>query len=173
MTPYIGEIRILPYNFTPVDWVACDGQLLPISNYNALYSIIGTTYGGNGYSDFALPDLRGRVPMSIGQGPGLTNRSIGQMVGTETVTLTETQLPQHNHRMTASTDTPTTSSPVNALAANGTRAIYHAPDDPSKLKNMDSSTIRSEGGNQPHTNMAPFLAMQFCICVNGLYPNFS
>lgn len=172
MTPYIGEIRILPYTFTPVNWAPCNGQLLNIAQYQALYSIIGTTYGGNGTSDFRLPDLRGRVPLSQGTRPGLSSYQIGQMVGTETVTLTGDELPRHSHGLHASTEAPDTASPVNALPAKGPTTIYAAPD-PAALKTMEAETIRAEGGGRSHNNMAPFMAMQFCISLVGIYPDFS
>jgi microcystin-dependent protein len=165
--PFLAEIRVFPYNFAPRGWLACDGQLLPISQNTALFSLLGTTYGGDGRSTFALPDLRGRFPMGVGQGPGLSDRQLGELPGSETVVLTTAQMPAHNHGLRA-TSTANTSNPSGAALANvGTNgAAYRTPG----VLAASSSSLVSAGGNQPHENRQPALALIFCIATQGVFP---
>ncbi|GHA13496.1 tail Collar domain-containing protein [Arenicella chitinivorans] len=171
--PFIAEIRIFAGNFAPRGWALCNGQLLPISQNTALFSLIGTTYGGDGRSTTALPDLKSRVPMHPGHGPGLTSRRLGQRGGTDTVTLSEAQIPNHNHTMRAgniplaSVQAPTDQRSLNR-SANGN--AYTAAQN---LVVMNEQTLPSAGGSQAHNNQQPFLAMNFIIALAGLYPSRS
>ncbi|RPJ26493.1 MAG: phage tail protein [Chloroflexi bacterium] len=159
---YIGEIRMFGGTFAPLDWAFCQGQLLDISQNDVLYSLIGTTYGGDGVTTFALPDLRGRVPMH--QGNGYT---IGQKAGMETVPMTGDQVAAHTHTVRASTSPGTQNSPANAVWAAPATARYST--NPPSLA-MNSSLVSGGGGGQPHENMMPFLALNFIICLGGYYP---
>ncbi|WP_286926343.1 MULTISPECIES: phage tail protein [Lysinibacillus] len=169
--PYLGEIRIFAGNYAPRDWALCDGRLLSIAQYNALFSIIGITYGGDGKTTFQLPDLRGRAPMHYGDGPGLTTRTFAQPIGTSTVTLNETQMPIHKHRVQGS-------SVVAGGINNPTNAIWGSELAISakpyvNVKNpvaMKVDIVKPQGGNQPHNNMQPFVAMNFIICLEGIFP---
>ena len=158
-------------NFAPRGWAFCSGQLLSIAQNTALFSILGTTYGGNGQTTFALPDLRSRVPMHPGQGPGLTPRSLGEMGGTETVTLLNSQMPAHTHQATvapkASTSETTDTLPTNQYPAAG--GVYS----PTANAQMGSSdvTVGVSGGNQPHNNMSPFTCVNFIIALEGIFPS--
>ena len=165
--PYVGEIRMFAGNFAPAGWMFCEGQLLPISEYETLFNLIGTTYGGDGQSTFALPDLRGRVPLHMGQGPGLSNYIIGQNGGTEAVTLTTLQLPQHSHAAMAQSQTGGQTSPAGGVWAASTLSQYstNAAD-----ANMNPASIQPNGGNQPHDNMLPFQCISFVISLSGVYP---
>ncbi|MDZ8106685.1 MAG: tail fiber protein [Nostoc sp. DedQUE12a] len=174
--PYIGEIRMFGGTFAPVGWALCDGQSLAISENEALFALIGTTYGGDGQTTFRLPDLRGRAPIDQGTGPGLSPRTIGQPLGVEAVTITSFQLPQHNHPLTANTNsnpgviTATDKSPVNNVPATGTVEMYTRPNDP--LVSMSPNAIAPfSGGGQPHENRQPSLAINFIIALEGIYPS--
>lgn len=167
--PFIAEIRIFGFNFAPRGWAFCDGQLLPIAQNTALFSLIGTTYGGDGRTTTALPNLQDRTPMHPGRGPGLTDRRLGEKVGSETVTLSEAQIPSHSHTMRASGSSAGATTPTNHLFANNVQA-YH---DASSLVALSSSAIATTGGSQSHTNMQPYLALNFCIALQGLYPSRS
>lgn len=167
--PFLGEIRLFSGNFAPRGWAFCNGQLLDISINSALYALLGTTYGGDGMTTFGLPDLRGRVPVGQGQGPGLSNRVIGQLAGTEAVTLAANQLPQHTHAPRAVPSSATQTSP-----ANGTWAVTGGPpaySSGSPGAAMSSSAIGSAGGGQPHENMIPFLGLSFIIATEGIFPS--
>jgi microcystin-dependent protein len=168
--PFIAEIRIFAGNFAPRGWAFCNGQLLQIAQNTALFSLIGTTYGGDGRTTTALPNLEGRAPMHPGRGPGLTARRLGERVGSETVTLTAAQMPSHTHSMKglgpANTNSPSGASP----ATNPTMQQYHAA---TNLLNAASTAVTSTGGGQPHNNMQPYLAMSFIIALVGLYPSRS
>ena len=169
--PFIAEIRIFAGNFAPRGWAFCDGQLLPISQNTALFSLIGTTYGGDGRTTCALPDLQGRAPMHPGRGPGLTDRRLGERGGVENVTLTEAQLPAHRHGVAASSalgDTPAVAGHVPAAVVG---ALPYA--DATALTPLAPETAPSEGGAQPHDNMQPYLAISFIIALVGLYPSRS
>lgn len=169
--PFIGEIRMFGGNFAPIGWALCDGTLLPIAQNTALFSILGTTFGGNGVSNFALPDLRGRVPIHAGQGPGLSPYIQGQSSGSESVTLTVNQIPTHNHLVNAdSGDTGASSHPRGLyLASSGANPIYNSNPDSTMNQNM----IQPMGGNQPHSNVQPYLCVSFIIALQGIFPSRS
>ncbi len=179
--PFIGEIRMVGFNWAPRGWALCDGQLLSIAQNTALYSLLGTTYGGDGRTTFALPDLRGRVPVHQGQGAGLTPRPIGQRAGQQAVTLIASQMPSHNHQATGvargSTGTGTVPSPENAVWAvdGGAGATPYIQSDPNVNMRGNSLqvTVGNAGGNQAHDNMQPFLVVNFVIALQGLYPSRS
>ncbi len=169
--PFVAEIRIFAGNFAPRGWAFCNGQLLPVSQNTALFSLIGTTYGGDGRSTTALPNLEGRAPMQPGRGPGLTSRRLGERGGVETVTLTEAQMPQHNHPAEATTDTGSTNVPVNNVPASVLGRGSNLYKSSGAQVAMDP--LRNSGGSQPHNNMQPFLTMNFIIALVGLYPSRS
>jgi microcystin-dependent protein len=166
--PFIGEIRMFGFNFNPRGWAFCAGQLLPISQNTALFSLIGTYYGGNGQTTFGLPDLRGRVGISMGQGPGLPNYNIGQAGGTETVTLTQNQMPQHSHPMAANNGSGTASRPSGGVLANSGASQYAAAPDGTI---MNPASIGLSGGNQPFSIIQPYLTINFCIALSGIFPS--
>jgi microcystin-dependent protein len=167
MEPFIGQVQLFGFGWAPVGWALCNGQLLSISSNTALFSLLGTTYGGNGQTTFGLPDLRGRVPMHFGQGPGLASYDLGQVGGEESVTLTVGQLAAHNHGVQASA-TATSKSPAGLVPGFDTAgALYAAPDGTMMANNMTTPT----GNNQPHDNMEPYLTMCWCIAVEGIYPS--
>lgn len=166
--PFVAEIRIFPFNFAPKGWALCDGQLLPISQNTALFSLLGTTYGGDGKSTFALPDLQGRAPMHPGQGPGLSLHDLGETGGTDTVSLLESETPQHSHALKALNslgDTPAPSG--NSLAR---YAGAYQQDSTNSLVAMAPEALAPAGGDQPHNNLMPYLTMYFCIALQGVYP---
>lgn len=166
--PFVAEIRIFAGNFAPRSWAFCDGQLLPVSQNTALFSLVGTTYGGDGRTNFALPNLQGRAPMHPGRGPGLTSRRLGESGGIEAVALSENQIPNHSHPLTVSEDSGNTGNPSQAvLAGTPSHPIYGAPDNLTQT----GSAIEGRGGNQPHNNMAPYLTLNFIIALSGLYPS--
>ena len=162
--PFLGSILLFGGNFAPRGWAFCNGQLLPINQNTALFSLLGTTYGGNGQTTFALPDLRGRTPIHFGQGPGLSNYSEGEMGGAESVTLISTQMPAHQHTQPASNGDEGTNRPNGAVPARG--GVYTPASDGSALA---PTTIA--GGNQPHENSAPFLALNYIIALEGIFPS--
>ncbi|WP_029057669.1 phage tail protein [Stappia stellulata] len=168
--PFIAEIRIFAGNFAPRSWAFCNGQLLPISQNTALFSLIGTTYGGDGRTTTALPNMAGRAPMHPGRGPGLTSRRLGQRGGTEMVTLAESQLPNHNHSMYSEGGTLATEA-----APSDTRTFAASPLSPYHAGTPDIDmayeTLPTEGGSQAHNNMQPYLTMNFIIALQGLYPS--
>jgi microcystin-dependent protein len=164
---FIGEIRMFGGNFAPKGWATCDGQLLPISQNTALFSLLGTNFGGNGTSNFGLPDLRGRAPMHQGQGPGLSDRPIGEMDGFETVTLLSPMLPAHTHQAMAVGSAGTQTTPVgNSWASSTTRPYSNQAPNVA----MAAGTLAPTGGNRPHTNLQPFLVVTFIIALQGIYP---
>ena len=167
--PFLAEIRIFGFNFAPRGWALCDGQILPINQNQSLYSLLGTTYGGDGRTTFALPDLRGRVPIHVGASDG-RNYQLGQKAGEETHTLSVSEMPQHGHAAQASSagaDSPLAANDV--LATTSAVDIY--VDNPSSLAAMRNAAIRPAGGSQAHENMQPFLALNFCIALQGLFPS--
>jgi len=179
MDQYIGEIRLFAGDYAPEDWAICDGRLLNINQYNVLYSLIGTTYGGNGTTTFAVPDLRGRAPVGIGQGVGLTARNLGSAFGTEAVTLTSAQMPTHTHPMTVSTGAATNIGPSNALLGNagctvsGTSYAVQYFDDGNPnttTVTLNSQSVSNFGGNMPHNNRQPYVALTYIIALQGTYP---
>lgn len=162
--PYVGEIRMFAGNFAPAGWQLCEGQLLPISENETLFQLIGTTYGGDGQSTFALPDLRGRVPIHFGNG-----FTIAETGGVETITLTVNQVPAHSHALLATGSPATTGSPAGAVPAEATKRFYTAlPGSPATLA---SGAIGSTGGSQPHDNTQPFLCVNFIISLFGIFPS--
>ena len=168
--PFLGEIRMFGGNFAPRGWATCDGQILPIAQNTALFSLLGTTYGGNGTTTFALPDLRGRVPLHVGQGPGLSPYSLGESTGTESVTLLTSQMPAHSHPINA-TQTATTSDPNGTVPANeaaGRTAIYGDRPDGTV---MNAGMCGMAGGSQPVPNLQPLLCVTFIIALEGIYPS--
>lgn len=170
--PFIAEIRIFAGNFAPRSWAFCDGQLLPIAQNTALFSLIGTTYGGDGRTTTALPNLQGRAPMHPGRGPGLTSRRLGEKVGTETVTLAEAQIPQHTHTARAQTAGGNTNIPTNTTAfARAGADRFYQNDASANLVDLASETLSTTGGGQAHTNLQPFLTLNFIIALQGLYPS--
>lgn len=170
--PFIAEIRIFAGNFAPRSWAFCDGQLLPIAQNTALFSLIGTTYGGDGRSTTALPNLQGRAPMHPGRGPGLTSRRLGEKVGVETVTLSEAQIPSHSHTVRANTSGGNTSTPSNttSFARAGADRLYHNQTT-TNLVDMASESLATTGGGQAHNNVQPYLTLNFIIALQGLYPS--
>jgi microcystin-dependent protein len=167
--PFVGQIMMVGFNFAPRGWASCAGQLLPIAENTALFSLLGTTYGGDGVQTFGLPDLRGRVPVGTGQGTGLSPYFIGQSSGVETVTLTVNQLPQHQHVYSpaASQDEPTSNRPDNNYPAVGG---YYAATTNSNAP-MGAPTLTAAGGGQPHSNIQPFLGINFIISLLGIFPS--
>lgn len=172
--PFIGEIIITGFNFAPLGFAQCNGQILPISQNTALFSILGTTYGGNGQTTFGLPDLRGRVANSMGQGPGLSNYALGQQGGAESNTLTLNQIPAHNHAMQSNSGDGTQSSPVNNYFAGpgADRDLfwYNAATTGTTV-NMNPAATGITGGGQPHNNLQPFLTVNYCIATQGIFPS--
>lgn len=170
--PFIGEIRIFAGNFSPRGWAFCAGQLLPISQNTALFSILGTTYGGDGKTTFALPDLRGRMPVGMGKGPGLTERALGEAGGQESVTLTEAQIPAHTHAITVAADSTvaTTDRPQGALPARNAAAIPAFGKTSNSTLAPNAATAAPAGGGAPHPNMPPFLGIGYIIALQGIFP---
>ncbi|WP_105172806.1 phage tail protein [Pseudoalteromonas sp. T1lg24] len=171
--PFIGEIRMFAGNFAPRQWAMCNGQVIAISQNDALFSLIGTFYGGDGRSTFAIPDMRGRIPMQWGNGPGLTPRPIGQKTGEETVTLLPTQIPSHTHAFQASLDSVSSVDPTNTVL--GTFAasdqMYTETFEQADKGTMNSSSVMNAGGSQAHTNSMPFQCLTYIICLLGVYPS--
>jgi microcystin-dependent protein len=171
--PFLGMIAIYPYNFSPRGWAFCNGQILPIAQNTALFSLLGTTFGGNGQTTFALPDLRGRFPNSAGQGPGLSSYDLGQMSGTETITLTVNQMPGHVHGYTIPANNTDATSPEPAAntvlaVASGGISIYKAA---ASNTNMPGGNTAITGGNQPAGIMNPYLTLNYCIALEGIFPS--
>ena len=167
--PYIGEIRMFAGNFAPLGWLFCDGSLVSIDEFETLYQLIGTTYGGDGQQTFALPDLRSRVPIHAGTLAGGGNYTLAQTGGVETVTLTSNQVPSHTHALLATSAGANSSNPANAILATSSQvSMYFAG---AANVNMRANVISSTGGSQPHTNVQPYLTINFIISVYGLYPS--
>lgn len=173
--PFVAEIRIFAGDFAPRGWAFCDGQLLPVAQNTALFSLIGTTYGGDGSTTTALPNMQGRSPMHPGRGPGLTAKRLGQRGGVEAVTLSEAQIPSHSHTLVGSieeTEFDGTSNPENSVTGKveSGKDMYSAA---SNLQPLAPETIKAAGGSQLHNNMQPYLTMNFIIALQGLYPSRS
>jgi microcystin-dependent protein len=169
--PFVAEIRIFPFNFAPKGWAWCDGQLMPLSQNTALFSLLGTTYGGDGKSNFALPDLQGRAPMHPGQGPGLSLHDLGETGGSETVTLLESEIPSHSHAMRAANDTAVTNSPAGNMIGRPLgrgNNIFNAT--VANLVQMSPNALTPAGGDQPHNNLQPYLTFFFAIALQGVFP---
>lgn len=170
--PFVAEIRIFPFNFAPKGWAWCDGQLLPLSQNTALFSLLGTTYGGNGKSNFALPDLQGRAPMHPGQGPGLSLHDLGETGGSETVSLLESEIPAHSHNLVAQAPVSDTNLPTGNVfgrSSVGTTTPFQPPAG-APLISMAANALTPAGGDQPHNNMMPYLTFYFCIALQGVFP---
>ncbi|MEO6280461.1 tail fiber protein [Roseateles sp.] len=166
--PYVGEIRLFAGSFSPTGWMLCQGQLVSIAENDVLFQLIGTTYGGDGQNTFALPDLRGRVPVHQGLGPATSARTLGELGGTETITLVRNEMPAHTHALQASAATASGTAPGGAVLAATTVASYGpAP----ATTAMTASAVGSAGGGQPHQNMAPTLAVNYIISLYGIYPS--
>lgn len=169
--PFIAEIRIFAGNFAPRGWAFCNGQLLPITQNTVLFSLVGTTYGGDGRTVFGLPNLQGRAPMHPGNGPGLSSRRLGQTGGVETVTLTEAQVPSHAHQAQASSNPAFANAPSEATLLGSTPTQYtYASGSSDDNVEMAPDSLGTTGGGQPHSNMQPYLAVNFIIALLGIYP---
>ena len=166
--PFVSEIRIFGFNFAPKGWAFCDGQLLPISQNTALFALLGTYYGGDGKSTFALPDLQGSVPIAQGQGQGLADRYLGEQGGAPTVTLQQSEIPAHNHQMRVSADPATEREPVGQNFAAGVGVNFYDVQNPTTTLNPAALVIA--GGSLPHNNLQPYTAMNFCLAMQGVFP---
>jgi microcystin-dependent protein len=180
MDPFLGQINLLGCNFAPQGWALCQGQLLGIAQYTALFSLLGVNFGGNGTTTFALPDLRSRAPIGFGQGPGLSNYAIGQIGGTETVPINTSSYPAHSHTLFAAASPGTTNAPGGLIEAEGQTggrggtinlALYSASGTPTPL--VSAALTAAAGGGQPHNNLQPYLALNFCIALQGIFPSRS
>jgi microcystin-dependent protein len=169
--PFLAEIRIFTGGFAPKGWALCDGQLMPISQNTALFSLLGTTYGGNGTSNFALPNLQGCAPMQAGQGPGLSLRDLGETGGEQTVTLLQTEMPAHAHTVLAAGGAPDSNDPGGNAWANGQKGFgnFYAPSAGNNVA-MSPFALSIAGGSLPHNNMQPFLGLTFIIALQGVFP---
>jgi microcystin-dependent protein len=169
--PFVAEIRIFACNFAPTGWAQCNGQLLPISQNTALFSLLGTTYGGDGKSTFGLPDLQGNAPMHAGQGAGLTPRDLGELGGEQNVTLIQNEVPAHNHRLQFSDTSALLRQPGGALAAHGAGVGYYSEVSAgSPTTQLAPSAVSIAGSGLPHNNMQPSLCLTFCIALQGVFP---
>jgi microcystin-dependent protein len=168
--PFVAEIRIFPFNFAPRGWAWCDGQLLPLSQNTALFSLLGTTYGGNGKSNFALPDLQGRAPMHPGQGPGLSLHDLGETGGSETVTLLESEIPSHSHAWKASADSANVQIPVSSASFARSSGGTAWSTTTTGLVAMAPEAVAPAGGDAPHNNLQPYLTFYFNIALQGVFP---
>ena len=170
MDPFVAEIRIFPFNFAPKGWAFCDGQILPLSQNTALFSLLGTTYGGDGKSNFALPNMQGNVPMHPGQGPGLSLHDLGETGGSDTVSLLESEIPSHSHTMMSLPAPGNRTAPGgNSMGRTaGTIGPYATPG--KALAATADTAVAPAGGDQPHNNMQPYLTLNFCIALQGVYP---
>jgi microcystin-dependent protein len=168
--PFVAEIRIFPFNFAPKGWAFCDGQLLPIAQNTALFDLLRTTYGGDGTSTFALPDLQGSTPMHPGQGPGLSLHNLGERGGTNTVTLAESEIPAHSHAIMAALNASLVKLPAPTVAMGRSRNGNAYQDTPGNLVAMNANAIGLAGGGLPHNNMQPYLTLNFCIAMQGIFP---
>jgi microcystin-dependent protein len=165
---FVAEIRIFPFNFPPTGWAFCDGQLMPISQNTALFSLLGTVYGGDGKSTFALPNMQGNVPMQPGQGQGLSLRDLGEMSGVESITLLQSEIPLHTHNISASAADGNTGAPDGQKVANGIGVNMYAT--AGSLTQLNLMALSPAGGGLPHNNMQPYLTLNFCIALQGIFP---
>jgi microcystin-dependent protein len=173
-SPFVAEIRIFPFNFAPTGWAFCNGQILPLSQNTALFSLLGTTYGGDGKSNFALPNLQGSAPMHPGQGPGLSLHDLGEVGGTNTVTLLQTETPSHVHTIGCDdgrTVGPRVGSPANAVLAKSTGGTPNGYNAGGPLnQTMNGNMVGPSGSGQPHNNLMPYLTLNICIALQGVFP---
>ena len=171
MDPFVAEIRIFPFNFAPKGWAWCNGQLLPLSQNTALFSLLGTTYGGDGRSNFALPNMQGNAPMHPGQGPGLSLHDLGETGGSDTVSLLESEIPVHSHSLMAQNQPGQLAAPApdrTFARSSGGFAYKAAPYN--QVVPFSDNMIAPAGGDQPHNNLMPYLTMNFCIALQGVFP---
>jgi len=168
--PFVAEIRIFPFTFAPKGWAFCNGQLIPISQNTALFALLGTTYGGDGKSTFALPDLQGSAAMHPGQGSGLSLRDLGEIGGVDNVTLVESEIPVHTHTLMASGEDANDDDPKNASWATSVGVAMYQPASAGNLVNMAPQALTPAGGSLPHNNMQPYLTLNFCIALQGVFP---
>jgi microcystin-dependent protein len=167
--PFVAEVRIFGFNFAPKGWAFCNGQLMPLSQNTALFSLLGTTYGGDGKSTFALPDMQGNAPMHPGQGPGLSLHDLGETSGSETVSLLESEIPAHAHTLRASSDDGDLAAPNQTRSlARSSGGFAYAP--AQNLTQMAWQALAPAGGDMPHNNMQPYLTLNFCIALQGVFP---
>lgn len=168
MDPFVAEIRIFPFNFAPRGWAFCNGQLLPLSQNTALFSLLGTNYGGDGRSNFGLPNMQGNAPMHYGQGPGLSLHDLGEASGSETVTLLESEIPAHTHNINGATaDIADSNVPVNNNIGKASTKVFNTV---GTAVQMNASSISPVGSSLPHNNMMPYITLSFCIALQGVYP---
>ena len=170
MDPFVAEIRIFPFNFAPKGWAFCDGQLLPLSQNTALFSLLGTTYGGDGKSNFALPNMQGNAPMHPGQGPGLSLHDLGETGGSDTVSLIESEIPAHSHSLNAQALAALVKLPDPTVTIARSKNANAYQDTPGNLVSLNGNTIAPAGGDQPHNNLQPYLTLNFCIALQGVFP---
>jgi microcystin-dependent protein len=171
MDPFVAEIRIFPFNFAPKGWAFCDGQILPLSQNTALFSLLGTTYGGDGKSNFALPNMQGNAPMHPGQGPGLSLHDLGETGGSETVSLLESEIPSHSHAMMAQNQAANLDAPgPDRTYSRSSGGFAYKATPVTTVVQMSDNMIAPAGGDQPHNNMQPYLTLNFCIALQGVYP---
>lgn len=171
MDPFVAEIRIFPFNFAPKGWAFCDGQILPLSQNTALFSLLGTTYGGDGKSNFALPNMQGNAPMHPGQGPGLSLHDLGETGGSDTVTLLESEIPSHSHTLMADNNNALLNIPApNESLSRSVGALVYCNITNQNIVTMSDNTVAPAGGDQPHNNLMPYLTLNFCIALQGVYP---
>jgi microcystin-dependent protein len=169
--PFVAEIRIFPFNFAPKGWAFCDGQILPISQNTALFALLGTTYGGDGKSTFALPDLQGNSPMHPGQGQGLSLRDLGEIGGEETVTLLVSEIPVHTHIVNSSAILSTTSTPAsNMVLSRSVNGTAYGVLDNTGTQVFGPEALAPAGGSLPHNNLQPYLVLNYCIALQGVFP---
>jgi microcystin-dependent protein len=170
--PFVAEIRIFPFNFAPRGWAFCDGQILPLSQNTALFSLLGTTYGGNGQSNFALPNLQGSAPMHPGQGPGLSLHDLGEVGGSETVSLLESEIPSHSHTVQNAPTVVAADSNIstgNSIGKSSQGNVY-LPFAAQGVVQLAPNALAPAGGDQPHNNLQPYLTLNFCIALQGVFP---
>jgi len=169
--PFVAEVRIFPFNFAPRGWAFCNGQLLPISQNTALFSLLGTVYGGDGKSNFALPDIQGRAVIQPGQGPGLSLYDLGQTGGSEFVTLLQSEIPAHSHALMGSPENGEQGSfTSNVVLARSRNGLLYQSNVTQNLVAMNPSALAPAGGSQPHNNLMPYLTLYFCIALQGIFP---
>ncbi len=169
--PFVAEIRIFPFNFAPRGWAWCDGQLMPVAQNTALFSLLGTNYGGDGLNTFALPNLQGRAPMHPGQGPGLSLHTLGETGGSDNVTLLQSEIPSHSHTLRSSVEDGTQGTLSNGvtLSTSTGGTLYHSTTN-TNLVSMSPQALAPAGGSAPHNNMQPYLTFYFCIALQGVFP---